>query len=280
MLLQNWIKRGYGFYLKSPLLTTWLSYFTKLISPLLLIPLLLVNYIAEDISVFYIYLSIWSLVLVFDAGFGSTFTRLLSFEFNDKKNVFNVENVFSIVHTMKKFYLKIFFICFFILTCGFTFFMGNIINQSIDIKTGWICWAFFVCTYPFLIYGNVYSNYLQGMHQIPKLRNGEIVFVFISLVIGVILAEMSISIHFIILNLQLFLLLNTFYNKYLFNKLTIDFKGFPIGNLINNFQKKAVSNALKSGIGLLTNLGLTQVILFIYTLRFDSATLAPYLFSL
>ena len=155
-------KKLYNFYSNSPLLTTWMSYLTKLLAPFFLIPLLLIRYSPQDISVYYIYVSIWSLVLVFDSGFGSTFVRLISYEWDERKsnslNSGENSKMKTIIYVMEKFYLKIWLICLLILSLIFTIFMFKIINQSTGPNLGWGCWFFFVLSYPFLIYNNVYSD--------------------------------------------------------------------------------------------------------------------------
>ncbi|SPZ88464.1 Uncharacterised protein [Sphingobacterium multivorum] len=79
----------------SPTIMTWLSYATKAISLVVVIPLILNRFNPAEISLWYLFSSIFVLLSLADMGFRQTFVRIISYAYGGVKD-------FSAIGTTKE----------------------------------------------------------------------------------------------------------------------------------------------------------------------------------
>ena len=71
----------------SPTIMTWMSYSTKALSLFIVLPLILKQFSAEEISLWYLFSSIITLTSLADLGFKATFSRIIAFAMGGAKDV-------------------------------------------------------------------------------------------------------------------------------------------------------------------------------------------------
>ncbi|MFT6802527.1 MAG: hypothetical protein ACJA2N_001716 [Salibacteraceae bacterium] len=283
--------------LKSSTVTTWLSFLTKALSFIVVLPLILNRYSPPDISLWHLFLTVWSFQMVFDAGFGSAFVRIIAYGSVGVKNFsFSVVEekeemisettqdipfLKSTLQVMKSFYLVLAIVCFFILITFGTYFFEKPILEASFVSLGWKNWYFFVLTYPLLIWGNIYVNFLIGNHFIPQLRIGETVFNLLSIITVSVLGYLQCNIHWLIFSYQCWFVLGVFRNILICKIFLGHIRLSTVRESSTKQVKELVlSNALKSGIGVAMAQGVTQGTSLLYAQVTSPALLASYLVGL
>lgn len=277
---------------ESTTVTTWLSFLTKALSFVVILPILLNRYEVAEVALWHLYLVVWSLQMVFDAGFGSAFTRIIAYgtvgvdnlNFVGKQQVSGEENpIFlnSVFQVMKKFYFILSLICLVVLAIVGTYFFRKPIELTNDLTIGWFTWFFFIITYPLLIWGNIYINFLQGNHYIPVLRLWETLFNLISIISVIVLMLLKVSIHWLVFTYQVWFVIGVVRN-YLLNKQKLGyiFKSKSSSEISSKIKGSIMTNALKSGMGVLMAQGVTQGTSIFYAQFISPTLLAPYLIGL
>lgn len=280
--------------LKSSTFTTWLSFLTKALSFVVVLPLILNRYSPPDISLWHLFLTVWSFQMVFDAGFGSAFVRIIAygsvgvknFQFSEieekiPETIQDIPFLKATLQVMKSFYLVLAIVCFLILITFGTYFFKKPILEASFVSLGWKNWYFFVLTYPLLIWGNIFVNFLIGNQFIPQLRNGETVFNLLSILTVSLLGYLQCNIHWLIFSYQCWFVLGVLRN-FLICKI---FLGHINLSTVQESARKHVkdlvlANALKSGIGVAMAQGVTQGTSLLYAQVTSPALLASYLVGL
>jgi hypothetical protein len=260
------------------------------------LPLLLSRYAAVDIAIWQLFLTLWSFQIVFDAGFGSAFIRVIAygtvgakqFDFINQKINENISSgkqdytfINAVFTVMKSFYLILFIACLIILLTAGTYFFQKPILASTFPEMGWRNWYFFVVTYPIIIWGNIYVNFLIGNHHIPQLRIGETVFNLLSIITVVLLSLLNCNIHVLIFSYQCWFVLgvlrNFFISKYYLGYI---YKYEVEKETIKTVRSLVIGNAYKSGIGIVMSQGVAQGTSILYAQVTSPALLASYLIGL
>lgn len=173
----------------SPTLMTWGSYLSKSLSLVLVLPLVLTTLPVEDVSLWYLLLSVISLQLLADLGFMPTFSRLIAYatsgvsigelgSFKSETNQSNSprtnwEAIEAVVATMKIVYSRLTAVAMLLLLVGGTLFLLHPIQQSSHPERSTIAWVVILVSSFFTIRGNQYSAFLQGLNKIPLVRRWE-----------------------------------------------------------------------------------------------------------
>jgi hypothetical protein len=281
----------------SPTITTWFSFLTKALNFTIIIPLLLNILTPGDISLWYLYLSLINLLIILDAGFGSTFVRIISYgivgiidvgnEFigqrDNSSGVPNYEYLSETYSIMQRFYGVLSVISFLILLSLGTLIFQNPIEASSNITFAWNTWWWIIISYPILVWGNTYVNALVGTNNIPVLRLWESLFNICSVLTNITIIYYSKSVFLLIISNQLWLLLSVLRNIFLTRKVYVYSRKSPKNQakeLRIKLERMILPSALKSGVGVIMSLGIIQGSGFVLATIVTPAVLAPYLFSL
>ena len=81
------IKRIVNKFLHSPTFMTWFSFSAKSLSILVVLPLILSKFTTTEISLWFLFSILFGFQIIADLGFGSTFTRLISYAMAGIKNL-------------------------------------------------------------------------------------------------------------------------------------------------------------------------------------------------
>ena len=81
------IKRIVNNFFHSPTFMTWFSFSAKSLSILVVLPLILGKFTTTEISLWFLFSILFCFQIIADLGFGSTFTRLISYAMAGLKNL-------------------------------------------------------------------------------------------------------------------------------------------------------------------------------------------------
>jgi O-antigen/teichoic acid export membrane protein len=212
----------------SPTIMTWMSYSTKALSLFIVLPLILKQFSAEEISLWYLFSSIITLASLADLGFKATFSRIIAFAMGGAKDVAifkgdtvvndarpNWKLIEKICSNMNIIYL---FLTLLLIVIFFIFGSWSLlkpISLVQDTQEAWIAWWVIIFTSAIKFYGTIYSNYLEGLNKIALIRRIES---FMSL--GAILTTITVlilggTILQLVIALQIWVILNVVRNWYL-----------------------------------------------------------------
>jgi O-antigen/teichoic acid export membrane protein len=278
----------------SPTVMTWMSYSTKALSLFIVLPLILKNFSTEEISLWYLFSSIITLISLADLGFKATFTRIISFAIGGAKDVgvykqgnleVQDEPNWDLIEKVSSNMNIIYLFLSVLLLLLFTFFGSWALLKPISLveneEQAWIAWGVIIITSVIRFYGTIYQNYLEGLNKIALIRRIES---FMSL--GAILTTISVlllggSILQLIIALQVWVVLNVIRNWYL-ARIVEDgkYKLFKKQAFDKILFLKIWSPAWRAGFSGLMSNGLTHITGILYAQVGSVEMVAAYLLAL
>jgi len=281
----------------SATLMTWLSMLSKSMLVLLLLPMILNILSPGDITVWYLFISVFTLQMLADLGFSSTFVRVLSyakggadtsslgmFSTIDEKKIAGGPNwgaIESIFQNMQHIYNRICLLSILLLG-GFTLLLIKPIALSSSPDDSWMAW-WIVC-FGFLIFlrGNVFSSYVQGMNYIALYRRWDAITGFIGVICSAAVLYYTESLLWLVVSYQFWLIISVPRNWLIARY--IDHKKFRSFDHSSSFSQEVFSavwgSAWKSAIGILMSAGLVHLSGFFYAQLGDSIKVAGYLMAM
>ena len=280
--------------LKSSTLMTWFSFSSKILNILLVLPLVLRNFTENELSVYFLFITIIATSNLIDFGFKSTFVRVFSFanagldsidiiKNKSKGTNYSVnwnltERIFS---SMKKIYLVISILLILILSTLGTFLVAKSINLNLNPNSLWIAWIVIVISTAIGFYGKIYICYLEGFNHIALIRKVEGYFSFITVFSKLVVLYYWPNILALIFVEKTWIVINLYRNIYLSknineNKIST-FKSWGADII---FRKKLFSLAWKNGISSFLSIGLTNFTGIIYAQIGNTSSVNSYLLAL
>ncbi|HVW97774.1 MAG TPA: hypothetical protein VHA56_17500 [Mucilaginibacter sp.] len=282
----------------SPTLMTWMSYSTKALTLFGVLPMVLKNFLPQDIVLWYMFSTVISIQNLADFGFRQTFSRIISFAFGGAKDIGifnqnqpntppvdaepNLNLLTNIVSTMRTIYI---WLTLLVLAVGGIFGtwamvipVGNASNE----REGWISWGIVLLVSCISFYGKIYLNFLEGLYKIALVRRVE------SLTsIGSILSSITVLyfsptlLHLVIVN-QFWVIVVTLRDWYLCTH--VDKRFYLKVSEKRKFDKviflKIWKPAWRTGVSSLMSVGLTNITGLIYAQIGTSAVVASYLLAI
>lgn len=257
---------------ESTTLTTWLSLLSKTISFFLILPLLLINFEAKDINIWYLFISIITWQWILEGPFSNNFVRNISY---NKENENIIKNSI-IIQNMKSTYKRLaFFTSLSLLLFGF-FFMERHIKGSSNPTLGVITYLIYVFIFPVIIYGSNYANTLQGYHLVANIKITETICNLLAVCINFFLILFFKNIYVLIINVLLWQLVLVIYNRKLVkSKVTLSLE---LKEVDSKWERKNNRDILKSLVGVFFSQGVIQSSLIVYSYKLSPEILATYLF--
>jgi len=170
------------------LLWGYFSRFSSIASSLIIMPFALVSFSEAEFSIWMIFVVFYGLIIVFDFGLSSTFSRQINYVLSgaqDLKKVgvteqFNSESInyllFSKIIDCAKFvFLSIALITALILTFTYIFYLNRIANNSgLDIKLEWLLYSLAIIGNIFcLLYNSLFfgTNNVVSIYRVASFSN-------------------------------------------------------------------------------------------------------------
>lgn len=279
---------------KSSTLMTWFSFSSKILNILFVLPLILKNFNENELSVYFLFITIIATSNLLDFGFKSTFVRVFSFAnagldsldiIKDKPKVSNyginwslTERIFS---SMKKIYIVISIMLILILSTFGTFLVTKSINLNLNPDSLWVAWIVIVITTAIGFYGKVYVCYLEGFNQIALIRKVEGYFSFITVFSKLVVLYYWPNILALIIVEKIWIIINLYRNIYLSKNINENkISTFKSWGSDITFRKKLFSLAWKNGMSSFLTIGLTNFTGLIYAQIGNTSSVNSYLFAL
>jgi len=283
---------------ESATLMTWMSYSTKAISLVGILPLVLKQFTPEDVVLWYLFSTIIGIQSLADFGFRQTFSRIISFAFagatdidifnykdsksHENSSVCNTKLLSSIINVMMFLYRWLTVIVLILMiTLGSLSMVKPISGVNLQTEA-WISWGVVIFASCISFYSRVYLNFLEGLNKIALVRRVE---TFTSL--GAIFSSMVVLIWFpSLLNLvivhQFWLIVSSLRDWYLCKIVNNNLfeKVYIKQPLDISILRKIWAPAWRSGIGGLMSAGLTNLTSIIYAQFGNTASVAGYLLAI
>lgn len=282
----------------SPTIMTWMSYSTKALSLFGLLPLILKQFSAGDVVLWYLFSTIISLQSLTDFGFRQTFSRIISYAFAGATDIGQISTIAAsskgnkagpnisllnqITSMMKYLYRRLTLVLFFLMGVFGTWSMIKPIREASDASSAWTSWAIVLIVSCVSFYGKIYMNFLEGLFKVVLVRRVETLTSLGTILTSIIvLVSAPTLLNLIIVN-QVWVLIVTFRDWYLCS--TVDHNIFRKVSKPLPFNKilfrKIWQPAWRSGVSGLMSVGLTNLTGLVYAQLGNTASIAAYLLAL
>ena len=280
---------------ESATFTSWGSLIVKFGGALIILPLVLRYFTAEEVIVWQLFVSINALVLLLDFGISPTFARMYAFALggrslsemnpeegkNNKKNesVDVVKNIKIILATQRWLLLRVSAIAMVAMFIFGTAALIKPIKYLSNANEGWIAWSI-VCVSSWASIGAAaYASCLQGINEIPRLRRWEIASGTLQMISSALVVLSGGGLLEVVISQQFWIVFGALRNKGILKKLNKEYFG-----LERNFNKKVMNilipQAWRSGLGVLVNQGLIQFSGLMYAQVGIPSEVASYLIAM
>lgn len=278
----------------SPTFTTWGSLGTRLLSVVLVLPLVLMKFSPEEVVIWQLFATLATLLLLLDFGLAPTFSRLLSYakggaSLDDLQDMAstrsrarsseNAETLSVVYGTLHWLYLRCGLVATALLCAGGTFALLKPMSALDDPSQAWLAWAWVAGTSLAAVWGQVFGSALQGLNQIAVMRRWEI-----------LTAIGQISCSFLVLVLDGGLLALVISNQawLVFNALRLRRLLYATHPGLRHAPRKPEPTVMRvlwpaawrSGIGMLMSNGVVQLSGVLYSQVAPAAEVAAYLLAL
>ena len=166
----------------SPTLMTWLSFAARSGGLLLVTPLILRNFSPAQTSLWFLFLTISSLLMMADFGFGPSFVRAISYARGGRRTLESGSDLLdgpnqpllgSIYRALLKSYTRLSLIGG-VLGAGLgTWAVMKPVSELADAREGWAAWGIVLVASIGIFRNNAYSNWLQGLNLVARVRRAE-----------------------------------------------------------------------------------------------------------
>jgi len=172
----------------SPTVMTWGSFFMRSVSFLLVLPLVLIKLPAGEIVIWYLFGTVFAMQGLLDIGFGSTFSRAISYAMGGATSVRGLRGkdtqfgngrpnwslLARVVSSMRMVYLWLALGAIVIIGVFGTWALVKPITSVLVPERAWLAWGVLLAIYPFAMWGNIYTIYLEGANHVALVRYWDI----------------------------------------------------------------------------------------------------------
>ncbi|HIF9138802.1 TPA: hypothetical protein ACX6QO_003354 [Photobacterium damselae] len=231
-------------------------------SNIIIMPLLLHNLSDTNFTLWMLFTSFYSLVIIFDFGFSATTSRYISYGYNglsldnfmiNKFNItdekYNAKFISLIVYANKKIFILLTIICVFIVSIIYIYYM-YIVKMDLNISQK-ISFVLYLCSIVIILVSIKSNGILHGSGNVSSVYINNI----LSNVLFLILSVFSIYYNFGLLGICIcrlissmcLLILNNYMEKKILSSISLE--SVYLDDYINKIIKKVKHNALKLGVG-------------------------------
>lgn len=202
----------------SPTFTTWGSLASRLLSTLVVLPLILVKFSAAEVVVWQLFATLTTLLLLLDFGLAPTFTRMLAYarggtsieELANMRELkrrdqggANVDTLVAVFSTLRWLYGRVAWVLAILLVVFGSWALVHPMAAIEHDPHAWAAWGVWMVSTVGMVWGNAFGATLQGINRIAVLRRWEILTAlmqigtsFIVLMMGGRLLELACSAAF------------------------------------------------------------------------------------
>ena len=277
----------------SPTLMTWGSFFTRFLSLVVVLPLLLTRLSTEEIVLWYLFMTIISFQMLVDIGFSPTFSRVIAYamggaKVDDLKSPKDKNNGQANWETLELICSEMRVVCsrLGILWTMFLVIFGTLalvkpVSLTQDTFSAWVAWGVILVVSTVTLRGNIYSSYLQGINQIVLLRRWEAITSLGAIVTSFLVLILGGGILGLVVAHQGWQVLNILRNRWLSSVVEDGrFKSFARKKKNKKVFDAIWPSAWRSGVGHFMSYGLIQASGVMYAQVGTASGVASYLLAL
>lgn len=268
----------------SPTVMTWFSFSAKSLSVLIVLPLILSKFSKNEISLWFLFGILFSFQLVADLGFGSTFTRLISYAMAGLKNLDDINlkepgsqeskvpNLALITALNKKMGVIFIFlagITTIFLGCFSFLFLDKPIENLETPQHGYYLLTLILVVLFLKIYSRRYVSFICGLNEVALLRRWEGFITYLQILSSIAVLILSENFIFLVINNQLWVLVGIVNTCYLQKKVSKDRfqsaleRSDPLILKKEVFHKHVLSPSYRSGAGNFLSYGVNYLTFFV-----------------
>ena len=205
---------------------TWASFAARTLSLVLVLPLVLRSFSAEQITVWYLLSSLVALQFLIDLGFTSTFTRIVAYAMGGAKELSafmagtatpstsgpNWPLLTAIYSCMRTIYARLGWALLLVLGLGGTAALLRPVGRLDDPLSGWISWGVVLVTTVVSFRANVYAAFLQGTNHVALTRRWEAMFSIASILCSFVTLLLNGGLLALVVVHQIWMVLTAFRN--------------------------------------------------------------------
>lgn len=253
--------------------TTWLNLISKSFSLLLIHPLIIKYYSVDQTNLWFILISAFSFLQIFDFGLVSNSTRIIAA--NKENKNFNLNQSIFDTFQLYIFISFLVFVIFFPILVLYLYYNYDFLSFNIIIYV-----SFFTCIAGiFNLFNNYFVSMFQGLSKVAVVQRTmaliNVIIVFITLLIIFFLNNLFLTL-FIFLSqgivscIVLYFLSNKIFDINIFDKRVTKLK----------FQSEVFSSSWKSGLGVIFSLGLFNSSGFIFNSLVGGELASKFIYNL
>ena len=279
---------------------TWFGFSAKSLSLIVVLPLILSNFSKSEISLWYLFSILFGFQMIADLGFGTTFTRIISYGMSGLSNLDSkdlkihnkwIDNkpnwnfIFSVRKYMNRVYLVISIIFIFLITITSLKFLNTPIERLENPNAGYALLFLILVVLFFKVNNRKSVSFISGVNEVALLRRWEGIFTYLQIFSSIIILLTTSSFVLLVINNQLWIIIgvlrNIFIEKKIIAKNIFNSSNFNPNFEINkkNIKTHIFSPAIKSGIGVLSSYGISQFSAFVLIDFLSESDLIVYLIS-
>ncbi|MFM5140812.1 O-unit flippase-like protein [Aeromonas rivipollensis] len=278
---------------KNDILWGYLSQFLTIGSNLLLLPFILIYLSAEDIGVWYVFITMVSLVQLLEFGLLPTISRYISYIYAGANEILegdvvtteaekiNHKLLISVIHASKKIYLKLSIISFIVIFFGGTYYLSTLDYRG-DTYDMYASWCGYGLSTIILFYFGYYNAMLKGRGDQTMLNK----IVVISKLTSVFFTIPFLIMGFGLVSVAFGVLASAIVDRVLVRR-AIDFKQYSLSMVLNpdsistkDYTRVIWSKAKLMGLVQVGNFLTTRCSLFIVSSYIGLDAAAKYGFTL
>ncbi|MFC1481896.1 hypothetical protein ACFL6E_06605 [Candidatus Neomarinimicrobiota bacterium] len=269
---------------------TWGSFLTRVLSLILVLPLILTRLEVGEIALWYLFSTIIALQFVLDMGFGVTFARVIAYAFAGSDVIYHTEmlenveqkspnwdKMAKIVSTMRGIYLRLSAIYVLLLITFGTLAVLRPIAQVKNPTDAKIAWVIIIAVAGVSFFGSSYSNYVQGLNKIALIRRWDSISSLATILTSFYVLLRWENLLYLVIAHQSWAVINVIRNRYLARHI-------EDGQFIKNSRagidratlKELWPSTWRSGLGVLMSQGVVSLSGIIYSQFGDTNNVAAY----
>ncbi|HHT9146717.1 MAG TPA: lipopolysaccharide biosynthesis protein [Candidatus Wunengus sp. YC61] len=286
------MKKLLGRAFESPTIMTWTNLSTKILSTIIVLPLLLRRFDTAEIAMWYLFSSLMIIQTFMDLGFNDTFVRVFSFGYGGagktnlgdlrvisrKERETNWDTIEAIWSTVAWIYARLSVVVFVLyVVVGPLMLKKNILSLQ-NPKEGWIAYGVITLCSTVQFYGSRYNVYLQGVDKVALVnRWGTIASLCAILTSFAVLYIFGDLLTLVIAN-QIWIVINVVRNYFLARYVEDGrLKSFRLVGYDRLILQSVWPSAWRSGIGVLMTNGVVNASGLIYAQVGNVKDVASYL---
>lgn len=256
---------------------TWFSFSAKSLSILVVLPLILSKFSKTEIALWYLFNILFGFQIIADLGFGSTFSRVISYAMAGLKSLEDIGKnkrdlskdgvpnwglILALNKKMNSIFLFIAIIFISLISLVSLWFLDKPIENLEDPSLGYYLLALILSILFLKVYSRRYISFISGVNEVALLRRWEGFIIYCQIISSILVLILFENFFLLVLNNQFWVLVGIV-NTYLLQKriLKKHLKNLQY-NLVHiekkSFLLQVFSPAWKSGLGTLSSYGLNQ----------------------